>query len=1287
MTDQDQAIEAARHEARRLWQTLQEDPARVRPESAAATAHLAAFGLHTDAPEFLEELRVHMDLLRHGLDHGSAQKNQRGMWWMSLARAHAELAERDDSLADWEEVVRCARASADSSYEDDEMAEYAAFDLVGFHARRTQWFLDAAVDEIVTENQVRDAMAATPEEIGHLSARLVTPVYRVIADSCRAAALGLRWSAAESGDDTDLHESVKLFADTIFQLPQEFLLRVDHLVGFAELSMQLHWRAPERVPYGLAIAAIEEVVQVPGEDEPGLHRLAVHLIEAGHSSDDSEANERAIRHYAACAEEFPDEWDAYGFALYRRAEESDDPDHFLEALPWFERYVERQQPVDKWSYLAPTLLSEGYRRLTQLRPQPQYEDAAIKYATQALALPLPDVETGQILHWQRLAVLIGVHEGPHAVQRVGPLPYLDWLSEAEEAVDLEAVPVTPETAQLATTIGVCWFKTNVTFPQTLGGTPAEARRVQERIEAMLALSKHWPDLDAEFRRHLDMLLEFVRNLQRMTFGDGDADLTHLHRLHAAGQGRLSALHQVLGLFGSIVGSKVKAIGPVRAARKLLEMADDRDEDDRREALAWASLFDMLELVTLNGHGEELIARVERAWQLISALPDSPGTMMLKHMAEAFHRMAALRDGRAPTPARPIDLSSLTGPMTAALALGADISHAKLTRNTARLRELCAELAELAEHPGSTLQEGVNTPRTVLSMALTAWSDIDPADRGVLREAIDVCSSVLDTAPVRHTHDVRSTTHNLAKLVRRRDAPGDRARSRAFGLDLLAHATWTVLQQEDAAHAVEMARNATETADELISWCLEDNAVEDLVRAVDARRALVLKAMGTGRAMTGLLVDAGHHDLARRWAEAEGKDASLVPDSDAAEDRWGGLRREVVRVLDQESPSLIGSPSLPEIREALRHHGSDALVYLLPGNQRYDGTAVIVSAEGEPRAVPLPGLDIGEDSPVGRYQKAYRTWHEAESRNGPELQQWKAELRRVCAWAWNTAGLELRSIADRIVLVPVGPLGMVPWHAAGQDGRHLVQDVTISYTPSARMFCDVVARAEVAEGNPVLVGNPARDLLAGATEAIGIRDSFYPGGLFLGSHTAMPRTWRPAEDGAGTADDVLRLLAKPLPLLHLASHAVADMREPLRSQVNLASGPLAARTLLEISPVDLLQLGLVNLACCTTNVTGVDYDEALSLATTFLAIGARTVIGSLWWVPSGRSTAHLMYMFYRHLNDGLPAAEALRQAQLWMLDPDRVLPEDMPDALRAMLPAAEFSEEQVECWAGFTPLGR
>ncbi|WP_439657466.1 CHAT domain-containing protein [Lentzea sp. HUAS TT2] len=1288
MTDDEQAIESARRTARRLWQTLQEDPKLVSPASAAANAHLATFGLLMNAPDFLEELRMLVDLLRYGVENCSSYEDQFGMWWLSLAQAHAEIAERTDSLADWEKMAQCARAAADSSYVDDEMAEYSAFGLIGFHARRLQWYFDAGLDETVTQQQVYEAVVAMPEEIAELSARLMKPVYLPVAQAHRAAAHCARWAASESEDSSDLHDCVRLFADNVFQLHHDFPFRVDYLAMFAEMCLEQHWIAPERVPYEHAIAAAEEANLAPEtEDDPGLHRLAARLIELSQDRDDPAVNDRIIAHYVACAEEEPQTWDLYGLALYRRAEQNDDADAYLAAVHWFERHVGNQETLDEGSWWSIALISDSYRQVWRLRQQPRHADLAIEHATKALALPLPDLESAQTVHWHRLCVLLDHLSSPDAAKRVAPLPYLDWLWEAEAALDVTATPITPEAALLAGTIGVCWFKAIPTFPEVMGGTPADVRLLYGRLESMLLLAKHIDDTDPELPQQLDMMIEFVRNIQRIAFGDGDADLTHLQKLFAATQSRFGTARYLAGLIGSMVGMKVKALGPVRAARKLLAMTEDMDEDEQREAKAYLAFFDLMELVNLNGKGEEYFTRTERAWRIIDALPDSPSTIMMKHFTEGFRRLAELRNGRTPSPGRPVDQSMLTGPMVAAINMGADIAHAKLTGNGDRLRELCAELAKLMTHPGSVLKDGVNPVQGILGIALTALSDVEPGDRQAVQEAIDCTTDLIEAAPVKHTHDVQTATHALARLLRRRNDRGDRTRARKHGLELLAHATWTVLQQADAGHAVEMAHNATKVADELVSWCLTDDAVDDLVRVVDARRGLVLKAAGTGRAITRFLIDTGHHELARKWAEAGGQDASLIPGSDAAADSWGGLRREVVRVLDEESLALITSPSLPEIREALRQHGSGALVYLLPGNARYGGTAVVVPADAEPYVVPLVGLDVVEDSPVARYQKAYEVWHEAETKTGPESLLWRAELRKICAWAWEVAGKELQAIADKIVLVPVGALGMIPWHAAGHDGRHLVQDVTISYTPSARMFCDVIERDEVMAGTPVLVGNPARNLHAGAIEANGLRDAFYPGGLFLGSLTAMPRAWRPAQDGAGTADDVMRLLAEPLPLLHLASHAVADMREPLRSQVDLASGPLSARALLDISPVDILPLGLVNLACCTTNVSGVDYDEALSLATTFLAIGARTVVGSLWWVPSGRATAHLMYMFYHHLNAGLSAAEALRRAQLWMLDPGRVLPDAMPEELRAMIPADGFSEEQIECWAGFTPLGR
>jgi CHAT domain-containing protein len=280
---------------------------------------------------------------------------------------------------------------------------------------------------------------------------------------------------------------------------------------------------------------------------------------------------------------------------------------------------------------------------------------------------------------------------------------------------------------------------------------------------------------------------------------------------------------------------------------------------------------------------------------------------------------------------------------------------------------------------------------------------------------------------------------------------------------------------------------------------------------------------------------------------------------------------------------------------------------------------------------------------------------------------------------------------RVVLLPVGELGLVPWHAVFRsvDGvdRFLVQDRTVSFAPSARLFCDVMARLAVASGAAVLVGNPARDLPAGIAEATAVRDAFYPKGIVLGSLTASPRPHRPAEGGAGTPEQVLDALRTPIPLLHLACHAVADMRDPLKSSVMLSGTALSARELLDVDRTNALPVDVVTLAGCTTNAVGTDYDEALSLSTTLLAIGARTVIGSLWRVPAGQTTTQLMFVYYHYVQSGYSRADALRGAQCWMLDPGRQYPDTMPAYIRDMPPAAGLDHVDIECWAGFTQQGR
>jgi hypothetical protein len=64
----------------------------------------------------------------------------------------------------------------------------------------------------------------------------------------------------------------------------------------------------------------------------------------------------------------------------------------------------------------------------------------------------------------------------------------------------------------------------------------------------------------------------------------------------------------------------------------------------------------------------------------------------------------------------------------------------------------------------------------------------------------------------------------------------------------------------------------------------------------------------------------------------------------------------------------------------------------------------------------------------------------------------------------------------------------------------------------------------------------------------------------------------------------------------------------------------------------------------------------------------------------------MYLFHHHLavlRTG--PAQALRLAQLWMVDPLRRLPPGLPTALRALAAASDGPD--LASWAGFSHLGQ
>ena len=134
---------------------------------------------------------------------------------------------------------------------------------------------------------------------------------------------------------------------------------------------------------------------------------------------------------------------------------------------------------------------------------------------------------------------------------------------------------------------------------------------------------------------------------------------------------------------------------------------------------------------------------------------------------------------------------------------------------------------------------------------------------------------------------------------------------------------------------------------------------------------------------------------------------------------------------------------------------------------------------------------------------------------------------------------------------------------------------------------------------------------------------------------------------GTDADSVRILAelRNATLLHFAGHALVDAARPENSTLVVAPEGLSALT---IASLDLRQLELAILSACETMRAGAGRGTGfVSLASSFLAAGARGTIGSLWQVDDSR-TVEVMRAFHSSYRNSRDAARSLRDAQLLML---------------------------------------
>ncbi|WP_101255076.1 CHAT domain-containing protein [Streptomyces barkulensis] len=540
----------------------------------------------------------------------------------------------------------------------------------------------------------------------------------------------------------------------------------------------------------------------------------------------------------------------------------------------------------------------------------------------------------------------------------------------------------------------------------------------------------------------------------------------------------------------------------------------------------------------------------------------------------------------------------------------------------------------------------------------------------------------------------------------------------------------VLLQAGADHGLSAALSGALLSRRLAFAAFLTRRPADAVADLEKGRALVLQTAAASRSVPELLDAAGHSGLARQWRAQVPARALADPQPAAGPPVPSALRRRALTALGVrpgvgEGPGvrrLVGAADAAGLTAGLAATGTDALVYLVPGmplpSGSFPGHALILRPGAAPATLPLPELKDPGGPPLERYLDAAaersRVLADPDadvSRPAGREERWQEALDTLCEWAWQAVmGPLLAAVRPtapdgparppRIVLVPCGRLGAVPWHAArtrgpGEHGhRYACQEAVLGYAPSGAQFLAAAGRRRIppAAGRQVLVADPELTLPWAEVETVALRTACYPGALRYGEFLTADG----ARDAAGTPEELLAVLpggASPASVVHLSCHALAAPR-PTGSALRLASPPGAGRDAGRLTVAAILDGAagrrtdaagpLVVLSACETDLSTRHHDEALTLATALVAGGAADVVGSRWAVRDG-PTSVMMAVFHHHLTaGGLAPPDALRAAQMWMLDPHREPPPTLGGLLRRE--AARPDLHRLHHWAAFTHQG-
>ena len=241
--------------------------------------------------------------------------------------------------------------------------------------------------------------------------------------------------------------------------------------------------------------------------------------------------------------------------------------------------------------------------------------------------------------------------------------------------------------------------------------------------------------------------------------------------------------------------------------------------------------------------------------------------------------------------------------------------------------------------------------------------------------------------------------------------------------------------------------------------------------------------------------------------------------------------------------------------------------------------------------------------------------------------------------------------DEVVIVPVGPLFLVPYPAlADKDLGFLCEHVRVRLVPtltSLKLLAEC-PKAYHSTSGALLVGDPWVETVRFRRRKVKQLPSARKEVEMIGRILNV----EPLIGKYATKAEVLQRL-NSVALVHIAAHGSAKAGEILLSpNPTNYERPKEEDFLLTMSEVleAKVRAQLVVLSCCHSGRGKVKAEGVVGIARAFLGAGARSVIASLWAIDD-EATLEFMRHFYKHLITGQSAGESLNHAMEWMRESD------------------------------------